>query len=63
MSGRRSRRDVNVSESEGVSAVSECKVVNRTNETEREFATATDAKVEQALERSARAYQSWRTYR
>ena len=43
-------------------AVSEYKVVNpATNQTEREFATATDAEVEQVLERSARAYQSWRT--
>jgi succinate-semialdehyde dehydrogenase / glutarate-semialdehyde dehydrogenase len=51
-----------VSESEETSAVSEFKVVNpATNETEREFAAATDAEVEQALERSARAYQSWRT--
>jgi succinate-semialdehyde dehydrogenase / glutarate-semialdehyde dehydrogenase len=51
-----------VSESEGTSAVSEFKVVNpATNRTEREFATATDAEVEQVLERSARAYQSWRT--
>ena len=51
-----------MSESEGASAVSEFKVVNpATNETEREFATATDAEVEQVLERSARAYQSWRT--
>jgi succinate-semialdehyde dehydrogenase / glutarate-semialdehyde dehydrogenase len=51
-----------VSESEGTSAVSEFKVVNpATNQTEREFATATDAEVEQVLERSARAYQSWRT--
>jgi succinate-semialdehyde dehydrogenase/glutarate-semialdehyde dehydrogenase len=42
--------------------VSEYKVVNpATNETEREFATATDAEVEQVLERSARAFQSWRT--
>ena len=42
--------------------LSEFKVVNpATNETEREFATATDAEVEQVLERSARAYQSWRT--
>jgi len=41
--------------------VSEFKVVNpATNETEREFAAATDAEVEQVLERSARAYQSWR---
>ena len=43
-------------------AVSEYKVVNpATNQTEREFATATDAEIEQVLERSARAYQSWRT--
>src|SRR5580693_6878289 len=56
---QRSRRDVSVSQSE---AVSEYKVVNpATNETEREFATATDAEVEQVLARSARAYQSWRT--
>ena len=42
--------------------MSEFKVVNpATNETEREFAAATDAEVEQVLERSARAYQSWRT--
>ena len=41
--------------------MSEFKVVNpATNETEREFAAATDAEVEQVLERSARAYQSWR---
>ena len=51
-----------MSESEGTSAGSEFKVVNpATNQTEREFATATDAEVEQVLERSARAYQSWRT--
>ncbi len=51
-----------MSKSEATSAVSEFKVVNpATNETEREFATATDAEVEQVLERSARAYQSWRT--
>ena len=51
-----------MSESEGTSAVSEFKVVNpATNQTEREFAAATDAEVEQVLERSARAYQSWRT--
>ena len=51
-----------MSESEGISAVSEFKVVNpATNETEREFAAATDAEIEQVLERSARAYQSWRT--
>ncbi len=42
--------------------MSEYKVVNpATNETEREFATATDAEVEQVLERSAGAFQSWRT--
>ena len=42
--------------------MSEYKVVNpATNETEREFATATDAEVEQVLERSAQAFQSWRT--
>jgi succinate-semialdehyde dehydrogenase/glutarate-semialdehyde dehydrogenase len=42
--------------------VSEFKVVNpATNQTEREFAAATDAEVEQVLERSTRAYQSWRT--
>jgi succinate-semialdehyde dehydrogenase / glutarate-semialdehyde dehydrogenase len=42
--------------------VSEYKVVNpATNETEREFTAATDAEIEQVLERSARAYQSWRT--
>jgi succinate-semialdehyde dehydrogenase / glutarate-semialdehyde dehydrogenase len=42
--------------------MSEFKVVNpATNETEREFATATDAEVEQVLERSARGYRSWRT--
>ena len=42
--------------------MSEFKVVNpATNQTEREFATATDAEVEQVLERSARAWQSWRT--
>jgi succinate-semialdehyde dehydrogenase / glutarate-semialdehyde dehydrogenase len=51
-----------VSASEGTSAVSEFKVVNpATNQTEREFAAATDAEVEQVLARSARAYQSWRT--
>ena len=51
-----------MSESGGTSAVSEFKVVNpATNQTEREFATATDGEVEQVLERSARAYQSWRT--
>src|SRR5947199_9501075 len=49
---QRSRRD---------GSVSEYKVVNpATNETVREFATATDAEVEQVLERSARASQSWR---
>jgi succinate-semialdehyde dehydrogenase / glutarate-semialdehyde dehydrogenase len=42
--------------------MSEFKVVNpATNQVEREFATATDAEVEQVLERSARAYRSWRT--
>ena len=42
--------------------MSEYKVVNpATNETEREFATATDAEVEQVLARSAQAFQSWRT--
>lgn len=42
--------------------MSEFKVVNpATNETEREFAAATDAEVEQVLARSASAYQSWRT--
>ena len=41
--------------------MSEYKVVNpATNQTEREFATATDAEVQQVLERSARAFQSWR---
>src|ERR1035438_10367632 len=59
---QRSRRDVSVSESEGTSAVSEFKVVNpATNETEREFAAATDAEVERVLASSARAYQSWWT--
>ena len=42
--------------------MSEFKVVNpATNQTEREFAAATDAEIEQVLERSARAYKSWRT--
>jgi succinate-semialdehyde dehydrogenase / glutarate-semialdehyde dehydrogenase len=42
--------------------VSEFKVVNpATNETEREFDAATDAEVQQVLERSARAFRSWRT--
>jgi succinate-semialdehyde dehydrogenase/glutarate-semialdehyde dehydrogenase len=42
--------------------VSEFKVVNpATNQVEREFATATDAEVGQVLERSARAFRSWRT--
>ena len=51
-----------MSESEGTPAVSEFKVVNpATNQTEREFATATDAEVGQVLERSAGDYQSWRT--
>ena len=51
-----------MSEFEGTSAVSEFKVVNpATNQTEREFAAATDAEIEQVLERSARAYKFWRT--
>jgi succinate-semialdehyde dehydrogenase / glutarate-semialdehyde dehydrogenase len=51
-----------VSESQGAAAGTEYKVVNpATNQIEREFATATDAEIEQVLERSARAYQSWRT--
>ncbi|HXL87931.1 MAG TPA: NAD-dependent succinate-semialdehyde dehydrogenase [Streptosporangiaceae bacterium] len=42
--------------------MSEFKVVNpATNETEREFDAATDAEVEQVLERSATAYRAWRT--
>ncbi len=42
--------------------MSEFKVVNpATNKTEREFAAATDAEIAQVLERSARAYRSWRT--
>jgi succinate-semialdehyde dehydrogenase/glutarate-semialdehyde dehydrogenase len=42
--------------------VSEYKVVNpATNQVEREFPAATDAEIEQVLDRSARAYQSWRT--
>ena len=42
--------------------MSEYKVVNpATNETEREFPTATDAEVEQILERSAQAFRTWRT--
>jgi len=42
--------------------VSEFKVVNpATNQTEREYPAATDAEVERVLERSSRAYQSWRT--
>ena len=45
-----------------VISVSEYKVINpATNQTEREFATTTDAEVQQVLERSARGYQSWRT--
>jgi succinate-semialdehyde dehydrogenase / glutarate-semialdehyde dehydrogenase len=41
--------------------VSEYKVVNpATNETEREFEAATDAEIQQVLERSDRAYQAWR---
>ena len=51
-----------MSEFEGTSAVSEFKVVNpATNQIEREFAAATDAEIEQVLERSARAYKFWRT--
>jgi succinate-semialdehyde dehydrogenase/glutarate-semialdehyde dehydrogenase len=47
---------------EGTSALSEYKVVNpATNETEREFDSATDLEIQQILERSERAYQSWRT--
>jgi succinate-semialdehyde dehydrogenase / glutarate-semialdehyde dehydrogenase len=43
-------------------AVSEFKVVNpATNQIEREFPTATDAQVEQVLERSAQAFKTWRT--
>src|ERR1035438_5821938 len=61
---QRSRRDVSVSESEGTSAVSEFKVVNpATNETEREFAAATDAEVERVLASSARAYQDRKSTR
>ena len=42
--------------------MSEYKVVNpATNLLEREFPAATDAEIEQVLDRSARAYQSWRT--
>ena len=42
-------------------AVSEFKVVNpATNQIEREFQTATDAEVEQVLERSAQAFTAWR---
>ena len=42
--------------------MSEYKVVNpATNETEREFPTATDAEIQQVLERSAGAFQQWRT--
>jgi succinate-semialdehyde dehydrogenase/glutarate-semialdehyde dehydrogenase len=42
--------------------VSEYKVVNpATNETEREFEDATDAEIQQVLDRSERAYQAWRT--
>jgi succinate-semialdehyde dehydrogenase / glutarate-semialdehyde dehydrogenase len=42
--------------------VSEYKVVNpATNLLEREFPAATDAEIEQVLDRSARAYQSWRS--
>ncbi len=42
--------------------MTEYKVVNpATNETEREFASATDAEVQQLLQRSDQAYRSWRT--
>jgi succinate-semialdehyde dehydrogenase/glutarate-semialdehyde dehydrogenase len=42
--------------------MSEYKVVNpATNETEREFPTASDVQVEQVLERSAQAFKTWRT--
>ncbi|HEY2284846.1 MAG TPA: NAD-dependent succinate-semialdehyde dehydrogenase [Streptosporangiaceae bacterium] len=42
--------------------MSEYKVVNpATNETEREFEDATDAEIQQVLDRSERAYQAWRT--
>jgi succinate-semialdehyde dehydrogenase / glutarate-semialdehyde dehydrogenase len=42
--------------------VSEYKVVNpATNETESEFATATDAEIQQVLERADRGFRSWRT--
>ena len=42
--------------------MSQYKVVNpATNEVEREFAEATDAEVQQVLERSDRAFRSWRT--
>jgi succinate-semialdehyde dehydrogenase / glutarate-semialdehyde dehydrogenase len=42
--------------------MTEYKVVNpATNETEREFDAATDAEIQQVLERSDRAYQSWRS--
>jgi succinate-semialdehyde dehydrogenase/glutarate-semialdehyde dehydrogenase len=42
--------------------VSEYKVVNpATNETEKEFDSATDAEIQQVLERSASAFRSWRT--
>jgi succinate-semialdehyde dehydrogenase / glutarate-semialdehyde dehydrogenase len=47
---------------EGTSALSEYKVVNpATGETEREFASATDAEIQSVLERTDRAYQAWRT--
>jgi succinate-semialdehyde dehydrogenase/glutarate-semialdehyde dehydrogenase len=42
--------------------MTEYKVVNpATNETEREFASATDHEVQQLLQRSDQAYRSWRT--
>src|ERR1700710_921109 len=46
---------------ERTSTMTEYKVVNpATNETEREFASATDAEVQQLLQRSDQAYRSWR---
>ena len=41
--------------------MSEYKVVNpATNQTEREFPTATDAEIQQVLARAAEAFKSWR---
>jgi acyl-CoA reductase-like NAD-dependent aldehyde dehydrogenase len=55
----RFRRSTSGAKPEGTKAVSVYKVVNpATNETEREFPAATDAEIEQVLERSAQAYQS-----